>query len=275
MLRDPGGGVVESFSDLLERYTRVFAIISPPRCSSTAFARTLWQQPSVRFYCHEPFETTYYLSEDLEAVQDKLSSPIALDGLSPTKDEASALLIKEMPYQVGSNFPLLAALATKPLIFLMRDPRLSIESRMRKKAEVGDSPNFPKIESGWELWRSQLAWCEDRGIEHVLVDSSDFRNHSEAILKQICERLNLPFSSALLEWDACPDLELDNLGGRHRHLYATVLASTGILPETSKPMPLEEFPREDGWREHVAACLEIYREMRESDARIVPDPINA
>lgn len=274
MFLEPGADVLESFADLLSRHARVFAIISPPRCSSTAFARVLWQQPSVRFYCHEPFETTYYLADGLEAVQRKLAAPLDLARLSTTATDATALLIKEMPYQVGSNFPLLAAAAGPPLVFLMRDPRLSIASRMKKKTEVGDNPSFPKIESGWELWREQIAWCESRGLEHILVDSTDFRNYPEAVLPQVCERLELPFSPAMLEWTACPEVELDNLGGRHRHLYGAVLESTGILRQTSEPPPIESFPREDGWREHVERCLAIYRDMSSADARIQPDNVS-
>jgi hypothetical protein len=226
----------------------------------------------VRFYCHEPFETTYYLGEGLDAVRHNLESPLDLATLGKFDVDADAdtLLIKEMPYQVGPNFPLLATLASKPLVFLMRDPRLSIDSRMRKKREVGDDPRFPKIESGWELWREQVKWCDKQGVDYLLVDSTDFRNQPQATLSQMCARLGLPFSPEMIQWRACPEVELDNLGGRHRHLDGAVLGSTGIRPETSPPPPLEHFPSEDGWRQHVERCLAIYREMSGSAARVVP-----
>jgi len=226
----------------------------------------------VRFYCHEPFETTYYLDENLDQVLGKLGSPLDLANLDriAVGAGADALLIKEMPYQVGQNFPLLAAIAHKPLIFLMRDPRRSIASRMRKKVEVGDDPRFPKIESGWELWRKQIEWCEKHAVEYILVDSTDFRNQPESVFTEIFAELELPFSTEMLSWQACPDVELDNLGGRHRHLYNSVLSSTGIRPETSPAPLVEDFPHEDGWREHVERCLAIYDEMSGSAARIVP-----
>lgn len=273
-LSQPHPDAIAMFSGILERYSEIYAIVSPPRCSSTAFARMFWEQPSVRYYCHEPFETTYYLAEGLEEVRDKFAEPLDLTSLDRVEvgAAADALVVKEMPYQAGSNFPLLAAIARKPIIFLMRDPRLSIASRMRKKVEVGDDPDFPKIESGWQLWENQIKWCEEQGIEHVLVDSGDFREQPLQVFKRVFERLGLPFNPQMLEWQAQPQVELDNLGGRHRHLYNAVLSSTGIRAEPARAPDLLDFPREDGWREHVERCLEIYRNRRETPARIMPPP---
>ena len=138
---------------LEERHRDVLVVVSPPRCSSTAVARLLWEHPEVRFYCHEPFEVTYYDGLGLDAVADKLSEPLDLAALTSTRPApgGDALVIKEMPYQVGERFELLAELATRPIVFLVRDPRLAIASRMRKKREVGDSADFPKVETGWRL----------------------------------------------------------------------------------------------------------------------------
>lgn len=255
-----------------DRHSEIYAIVSPPRCSSTAFARVFWEHPTVRFYRHEPFEVTYYEGRDLTDVVAKLEAPLDLDSLKATRgdEHARALVIKEMPYQVGVRFPLLAALATKPLVFLMRDPRLSIASRMEKKREVGDDPIFPAIESGWELLRKQVNWCRAGSIPHLLVDSTDFRNRPLEVFPRLFEQFGLEFSPAMLEWQPCPDLELDNLGGRHRHLYGAVLQSTAIKPEEAVIPPLESFPEEQGWRDHVLRCLEIYDELAQSDTRLRP-----
>ena len=40
------------------RYSDVIVIVSPPRCRSTALARVFWEHPLVRYYAHEPFEST-------------------------------------------------------------------------------------------------------------------------------------------------------------------------------------------------------------------------
>ena len=252
------------------RYSDIYVIVSPPRCSSTAFARMFWEQPSVRYYCHEPFEVTYYMGEGLEAVAAQLESPLDLERLKSFSNngDCRALVIKEMPYQVGDRFPLLAAMTRNPIVFLMRDPRLSIASRMRKKSQVGDDPIFPEIESGWELWRSQLEWCRNHDTPHLLVDSGDFRTYPESVFPQVFERLGLPFVASMLRWRPCPQVDLDNLGGSHRHLYREVLTSDGIKPDETPIPPLDSFPETDGWRDHVARCLAIYERQSASGTRI-------
>jgi len=262
----------EEFTKYRERHERIYVIVSPPRCSSTAFARVFWEQPSVRYYYHEPFETTYYMGQGLPEVIAKLDAPLDLTTIKHFSANADAheLVIKEMPYQVGDNFPLLAALATKPIIFLMRDPRRSISSRRRKKLEVGDSPLYPFVESGWDLAAAQIDFCRRAGIDHMLVDSADFRTRPDAVFPQILESFGLPYADECLKWEACEEVELDNLEGAHRHLYGEVLASTGLKPDTSEIPALESFPEEDGVRDHVAHCLEIYRRLRESPERILP-----
>lgn len=257
-------------ASLHERYGNIHVIVSPPRCSSTAFARVFWEQPSIRYYSHEPFEITYYRGQDLSGVVGKLDSPLDLKSLknTETSEQATSLTVKEMPYQVGDRFPLLAAFATPPITFLMRDPRQSIASRMRKKLEVGADPNFPRVETGWELLSRHIDYCHEREIPHQIVDSADFRNHPEAVFSQVFELMGLPFSAESLTWRPCGDVALDNLDGQHRHLYERVLLSRGILPATEEIPPLDSFSEAEGLRDHVARCLDIYRSLRVRPERV-------
>jgi hypothetical protein len=260
------------FSEYRERHEHVYAIVSPPRCSSTAFARVFWEQPSVRYYRHEPFETTYYQGAGLDDVVAKLDDPLDLTDIKHfTADtNAHALVIKEMPYQVGEHFPLLAALATQPIVFLIRDPRLQIASRRARKIEGGDSPLYPFVESGWDLLDEQIDFCRRHDIDLVVVDSSDFRGSPSVVFPQVMARFGMPWSEESLAWNACEDVELDNLEGAHRHLYRAVLASTGLKPDTATVPPLDSFPEVDGVRDHVAHCLEIYRRLRAAPERVLP-----
>lgn len=266
------------FARFRERHGEIFVIVSPPRCSSTALARVFWEHPRVRYYCHEPFEVTYYQGESLAQVEAKIDAPLDLERLKcfGGSGAARALVIKEMPYQVGEAFPVLAGLATRPLVFLMRDPRLNIASRMAKKREVGDDPIFPAVESGWELLWSQVEWCRGQELPHLLIDSTDFRNRPLQVLPRLFETCGLVFDAAMLEWRTCPEVELDNLGGRHRHLYGQVLESDGIRSDMMPIPPLESFPAEHGWRDHVSRCLEIYRDLAGRDERIrAPGSVDA
>ncbi len=260
------------FDAIRARHTSIYAIVSPPRCGSTAFARVFWEHPTVRYYCHEPFEVTYYRNQGLDEVAAKLNAPLDLAKINGNLDqpENGGLVIKEMPYQVGSNFPLLAQLADKPLIFLIRDPRLNISSRIEKKLEVGDSPFFPLIETGWVLIAKQIEYCRKYKIPYLVVEASDLRNKPLAVLPQVFSQFNLEFAPDMISWPAYQDVELDNLDGAHSHLYRRVLTSTGIQPATEQLPPIDSFPQAHGLRQHVAEALEIYQQLTQDMRRVIP-----
>ena len=52
-------------------------IVAPPRSASTAFSRVFWEQGSVAYYCHEPFEVTYFDEAPLGEVVAKLEAPLS------------------------------------------------------------------------------------------------------------------------------------------------------------------------------------------------------
>ncbi len=72
----------------------------------------------------------------------------------------------------------------------------------------------------------------------------------------------MPFSPEMLSWRATPDVNLDNLSGHHSHLYTRVLSSTGIELAEEKIPKLDEIPAENGFREHVLKCMDIYNNLR-------------
>lgn len=259
------------FAAIQERHTDVYVILAPPRTSSTAVARLFWEQPSVGFYCHEPFEVTYYDDAPLRQVADLLDDPLTVQRLKgdPGNFGGEALVVKEMPYQVGDHFALLAGLATKPLVFLLRDPCQNIASRIEKKEMVGDSPIFPLIETGWELVAKQVDMARDADVPFMVVDTNEMRNNPARVLSQVFGRLGLPFSEDMTAWRSLPDVDLDNLGGRHSHLYRRVLESTGLQPALEPVPGVDSFPAENGLRAHVERCLEIYERLLDANERIV------
>jgi len=267
MSREDDGGL-ELLQQAVAGYSRVFVILSPPRCGSTACARALWEHDLVRYYSHEPFELTYFDGAGLDTVAGKLARPLDLCDAYKKRVQGEALVIKEMPYQVGRHIGLLVPLATAPVVFLIRDPRLSIQSRMNKKLEVGDDPVYPLIESGWELLLQQIEHCRERAVPHVIVDAADFRRHPEAVFAQVFGHLDLSFSTDILAWRSGRHLEIDNLDGRHRHLYRRVLRSRGIEPPVEDVPSLRSFPEEGGWREHVMWCMGVYEALRAAPERV-------
>jgi len=261
---------------LRQKYSQIFIIVSPPRCSSTALARVFWEHPVIRYYAHEPFESMYFLDHNLDTVIDLLLDPLDLKPLKsdPANCIGTGLVIKEMPYQVGEKFELLASFATAPLVFLIRDPRLNIASRMRKKIEVGDSPFFPVIETGWKLLDKQIATCDTARIPYFIVDSKDFRSHPKIVLKNLFYRLGLSFSEDMLEWHPQPTIDIDNLDGQHTHLYKKVLKSGGLMPDDAPIPSIESFSEDHGFRQHAIECMSIYHKLREHPQLVKPGESN-
>jgi hypothetical protein len=253
------------------KYDRIFVIVSPPRCASTALARMFWEQPSIRYYCHEPFEAVYYDQQPISDAFIRLKSPIDLEELYPGKTPArgNSLIIKEMPYQVGDNFPILAKLTRSPIIFLLRDPRLNISSRIEKKVIGGQPPVFPLKETGWELILGQIDYCKRNNIPFIILDSEDFRKNPRSIFKQLFQKLDLPYSDKMLEWRVADIINLDNLNGKHHHLYERVLKSKSIEPPLERVPKIWEFPVKNGMREHVKKCLNIYQSLLTREERIL------
>lgn len=252
------------------RYSEIYTIVSPPRCASTALARAFWQQPSIGYYAHEPFERTYYEHAPIEDALASVESPIDLGKMYGGKDmtQGNALLIKEMPYQVGENFSILLEMTTKPPIFLIRDPRLNIMSRIQKKREGGQSIDFPLIETGWELLFQQTRFCEQRKRDYSIVDATDFRENPDKILANLFLSLDLPYNQSMLTWGSAENINLDNLGGAHSHLYKRVLKSTGIEAPTEHIPKIDEFPEISGLQQHVLEAMEIYKILKKSKNRI-------
>lgn len=273
---DVGGDRAQEVNDFLQissRYKKKYLIVSPPRCSSTAFARVFWEQPSIGYYSHEPFEAAYKKNIDLSHVVNQLEVPL---NLTPLKKQTNGerglgLLVKEMSFQVGKNFPILAGLTQEPIMFLIRDPRLSIASRMAKKKEGGNNPLFPLIESGWEFIWDQIEYCQQQNIPYSIVDATNFRNNPQAIFKQVFAKLKLPFEIEMLSWRSCQNVKIDNLEGTQNHWYYRVLNSTNIQPATETIPSIDSFPITAGFRDHVIKCLEIYQFLGNLPERITSD----
>jgi hypothetical protein len=269
-----------------ERHGEVLVIVSPPRTASTALARILWNHPDVGFYSHEPFEPTYYRDAPLDAAADLLDAATPIAELNPARaasqvpqDDPStqpappsgeaassaagtALVVKEMTFQVGDAFPLLAELATRPIVFLVRDPRLSIASRMRVLERAGRPAVFPLRESGWDDLERQLDHVRREGVDHLIVDSTQLRAVPTRIAPGILERLGLTYAPELLTWKSSTATGLSAVSGAADPFYQHVLASGGLEAPVEVLPSLSDFPDQNGFRAHVAECMTRYEALR-------------
>lgn len=259
---------LDSLTSIKETYNEIYVIVAPPRTSSTAFSRVFWNHPQVDIYCHEPFDRVYHRQEGLMSAIEELNHPMRLNS-SENKQGKENLVIKEMTFQVGKYFPLLASLTAHPVIFLIRDPRLSILSRMRKRKEGGLLPIFPPVESGWHDLHSQVMLCKKEDIPYFIIDSKDFRDYPERIFKIVLERVGLSLSQEIFSWKPVKNVVLGTLNGEQSHWYKHVLKSSSIEPESQLVSEMV-FPENHGLQAHVKEALEIYKSLRQDKQIILP-----
>jgi hypothetical protein len=247
----------------------IAVILSPPRCGSTALARSFWQHHAFRWYLHEPYDRAYHVGSNgpPESVTEML---VDRTGPETPRPQGTGLVIKEMTFQAGDAMADFQV-ATMPVIFLIRDPRLSLRSRMRRRKLDGEVASFPVREAGWRDLLAAIALFREAGTPYVIVDVTDIRREPEVALRALCGRLDLPWDPGMLSWKRLPGLRLGNIDGRQDAWYARVLNSTAWEP------PDERLPSPDAFREHgmsgvVTECLAAYRQVRMDRKYLGPYP---
>lgn len=254
---------------------RPVLIVAPPRSASTAFARALGRHSAFNRYIHEPCGLYSYEDTTLAVVLDALAE------LEPDT------LMKEMTFQIQDRSLAASFLrhCRHPILFLVRSPLLTLESRVRMvltdlanedrtsaddKARIRQAieakkyqdlddlvteDTFPLYRTGWTDLGRQLALCREEGIDHVVVDASRFRSEPEAVLRAVCDRLDLEFEPAMLRWaprSALPPGALE----RHAIWYARVGESTGVLPPEDVAVDEAHLPAR--FRAHLPDAIAVY-----------------
>lgn len=114
-------------------------------------------------------------------------------------------------------------------IFLIRDPRdmlpsLSIQLPEPRLADTG-------LRRQWELFSS----LREAGQAPAILDSRELLTNPRVVLGALCAHIGLPFTPAMLSWEAGPRPE-DGVWAPH--WYHAVHRSTGFAPYRAKT----EFP---------------------------------
>ncbi|WP_018685276.1 hypothetical protein [Actinokineospora enzanensis] len=239
-----------------------YLVISPPRSASTALSRVIWNNPGVRYYSHEPYESTYFRGLDRAEASAALANPLDLADVVGAKT-GDGLLVKEISFQLGDNLPDLLARTAHPVVFLLRDPRLTIASRRRVKELQSQPPDFPLVETGWHDLVAQIDHCRAHDVEHLVIDAFDFRSDPAPILRSLVEAWGLDFDPAQLSWQPRPGLNLSNhrVGGVD-HYFTRVLHSRGLELPVEVPIPVADFPADRGLRDHVRWAMDQYERLR-------------
>lgn len=247
--------------EVRDRFDPILTIVSPPRCASTAVARSFWQHPRFRWYVHEPYDKLYHRGADHQSVEAALAEPLDAEETAgnPIRGRSKGIVIKEMTFQPGRLLPELLTAATLPVVVALRDPRLSVWSRMRRLKRDGLPPSFPPSEAGWDDLEKALAYAGRHQIPYVVVEVTRLRSHPARLLPPLCERLGMSFDPAMLSWPSLRDVSLGHLDADQRAWYERVLASTGFEPPTEPVPEIDDFPQEI--RPHLREWMRIYSDV--------------
>ena len=119
----------------------------------------------------------------------------------------------------------LGFLETTCNIFLIRDPREMLPSLTIQLPDAGLDDTGLKQQ--WELFSS----LSDTGRSPAVLDSRELLLDPEGVLRLLCEFIDLPFSAAMLTWEAGARPE-DGVWAPH--WYDSVHESTGFAPYKPK-----------------------------------------
>jgi Sulfotransferase domain len=235
-----------------------YLIVAPPRSASTPLARILWHHPAIRYYAHEPYGAVYHDGAGPEAAERAIAAAADLaDTVGGKSATATGLVVKEMTFQVGPHFADLAAHTGNAIVFNLRDPRLSVSSRMRMRRKQGLPELFPTNESGWDDLVVQLAWCRDHGVAHVVIDATELRQRPKEVAPPLLEALGLDYDESVLQWTPVKGETVQAVADQGQW-YQRVLSSTRLEAADEPVPPLDDFPVDDGFRAHVEWCLGMY-----------------
>lgn len=133
-------------------------------------------------------------------------------------------------------------------VFLIRDPRDMITSLAKVLPEVRlTDTGMPQQ---WEIYQQVK---NQSGVTPVVVDARDVQNHPKSILSQLCQRLEIEFDPAMLQWPPGPR-STDGIWAKY--WYANVEKTTGFEPYQSKNEPVP-----DTLSTVLEECIAIYDQL--------------
>ncbi len=118
----------------------LYIIIAPPRTSSTLIESIVTKSDDIDFQCHEPFIPMGYYGQHPDHGYRNIYDSIGGDHFQPKKRKPTTLVIKEMSHWIikFEEYRRLFELTKHPILFVSRNPVLSMESRIRKVIESID-----------------------------------------------------------------------------------------------------------------------------------------
>ena len=212
----------------------IIHLISSPRNVSTALMYAFAKRGDIQVI-DEPFYA-YYLNkwqvkshpgfDEIIASQSNSSNQV-IQAIE-TQVNQGTLFIKNMAqhiFDVDTTF-----LANHKVVFLIRDPNEQIFSfsKVITKPSIRDLGLKDQFDIFNKIEKQQNV---------IVVDSKILLLHPKAILQKLCNQLDIPFSNAMLHWEAGPIPE-DGIWAKY--WYKNVHQSTGLAAYQPKDITLDE-----------------------------------
>lgn len=229
---------------------------SGPRNLSTAMMRSFSSRADT-FVSDEPFYGAYLratgdpqpMAEEVMASMDCDWQSIAETLRGPVPDSGPIWYQKHMPHHMEGpvdirDFPDMRH------AFLIRDPvRVAASYANKRSAINADHLGITRQRRYFEMI------ADGQGSAPPVVDSADVLANPEAVLRKLCQRLEIEWDPGMLCWEHGPHPQ-DGVWGAH--WYDKVNASTGF---GAPPGPLPELS--DDYRMVAESCRADYAMLKE------------
>lgn len=211
---------------------------SGPRNVSTALMYAFAQRSDTKVV-DEPFYAHYLLQSGADhpgraqVLESQPKDPsIVLRNLLEDNSRKPVLFLKNMAHHmIEMDHSLSKLIQEFSHIFLIRNPKemlLSLD-KVIPNPTLRDTAYQHQFDLFTRVKASDAPCC--------IIDSKELLQDPEAVLSQLCERLEIPFEDSMLSWKAGP---IPEDGVWADHWYDTIHQSTGFKPYTPKSSPLPD-----------------------------------
>ncbi len=267
----------------------IINVIAVPRSVSTALGRALNESNRKSVFVNEPFNRN---NRDIELAASSILE--AIDPILEASNSPLTVVIKDMSTYLSENAYTDLGELSQAEVWSIRDPLVQMNSLITRIAnditiETGaDSVTHDTVlpylndvdsflaKSSLSINYSRTGWSNiirhyrDRvdSKKSIVVDGGDFTKNPRIILEEICEKINLKFSSSMID------------GWRHNYTNVNVgssrfdtikngwtknaATSTGIFEAQGIPVDLSKLPT--GMCRHInEVAIPSYNEMKNGD----------
>lgn len=215
---------------------------SGPRNVSTALMYSFAQRPETRVVDEPLYGHFLRVTGTVHPGGDDVMAKVDCDGdrvmrklLEESADNPEVLFMKQMAHHLVDVDE--AFLTRTQNIFLVRDPEQMLPSLTIQLPEAGLADTGLKMQ--WELYEVLVA----AGQAPAIIDSRELLLDPASVLSALCEHLDIPFYTEMLQWEAGPREED---GCWAPHWYHAVHQSTGF----------STYKHKTGFPDHLRPLLE-------------------